>query len=123
MKLAKKQNEMEMSCFIIEFITDRIMGLVSKAVTKDWPGGLAYLVVQGLMKKFRPVDTISKVEMRQQLNCITIKKGADPALLFEQLSTIEEKSTATRDKIDEADLIAIVIDVAPDEYQLVLRSK
>ena len=85
------------------------MGLVSKAVTKDWPGGLAYLVVQGLMKKYRPVDTISKVEMRQQLNRITMKKGSDPALLFEQSSAIEEKFMAPGDKIDEADLIAIVL--------------
>jgi hypothetical protein len=73
------------------FITDGVMGLVSKAVTKDWPGGLAYLVVQGLMKKYRPVNIISKVEMQQQLNRITMKRGSDPALLFEHLSTIEEK--------------------------------
>jgi hypothetical protein len=59
-------------------------------VTKDWPGGLAYLVVQGFMKKYRPVDTISKVEIQQQLNRITMKRGLDPALLFEQLSTIVE---------------------------------
>jgi hypothetical protein len=81
---------MAMSCFTMAFITDGVMGLVSKAVTKDWPGGLAYLVVQGLMKKYRPVDTISKVEMRQQRNHITMKRGLDPALLFEQLSYIEE---------------------------------
>jgi hypothetical protein len=48
-KLAKKQNDVAMSCFTMAFITDGIMALVSKAVTKDWPRGLAYLDVQGLI--------------------------------------------------------------------------
>jgi hypothetical protein len=60
---------MSISCFTKVFVADGIMGLVSKDITKEWPGGLAYLVVRGLMKKFRPIDTISKVEVKQQLNC------------------------------------------------------
>jgi N-acyl-L-homoserine lactone synthetase len=98
------------------------MGLVNKAVTREWPGGLAYLVVTGLMKKYRHIDTVLKVEMRQQLNRITMKKGSDPALLFEQLNGIEEKFMAPGNKIDKADLIAIVLDVATDEYQSVLTA-
>ena len=47
-----------------------------------------------------------------------MKKGAEPALLFEQLSSIEEQYLAPGDKIDYADLIAIVLNVAPDEYQI-----
>jgi hypothetical protein len=57
-KLENKQIEMSISCFTKIFIADGIMGLVSTAITKEWPGGLAYLVVRGLMKKFRPIDTI-----------------------------------------------------------------
>jgi gag-polypeptide of LTR copia-type len=68
------------------------------------------------------VDTISKVKIQQQLNRITMKNESDPALLFEQLSSIEEKFMAPGDKIDEADLIAIVLDFTPDAYQLVLTA-
>ena len=98
-----------MSCITMAFVNDGIMGLVSKSVTREWHGGLSYLVVQGLMKKYQPTAIISKVEMRQQLNRIKMRKGTDPALLFEQFSSIEEQYLAPWDKIDEADLIAIVL--------------
>jgi hypothetical protein len=50
------------------------MILVNKVITKKWPWRLAYLVVRDLMKKFRPTDTMSKIEMRQQLNQKSIKE-------------------------------------------------
>jgi hypothetical protein len=67
-KLEKKQIEMSISRFTKVFVADGIMGLVSKTITKEWPEGFTYLVVRGLMKKFRPIDTISNVEVKQQLN-------------------------------------------------------
>ena len=42
-KLAKQKNS-------IAFLKEGIMGMVSRACTKEWPGGLAYLVVKNLMK-------------------------------------------------------------------------
>jgi gag-polypeptide of LTR copia-type len=65
-----------------------------------------------------PTDTISKVEMRQQLKKIRMKKGTNPALLFEQLRRIEEQFLAPGDKIDEVNLIAIVLNIASDKCQL-----
>ena len=72
-RLAKRQNQMAMTCFTMAFLTDGLMGLVTKSITREWPGGLAYPVVKGLMKRYRPIDTVSKVEMRQQLNRISMK--------------------------------------------------
>ncbi len=40
------------------------MGLVYKAMTPEWPGGLAYLVVEALNKKYRPQGTITRVKLR-----------------------------------------------------------
>jgi hypothetical protein len=76
-----------------------------------------------LMKKYRPIDTISRVELRQKLNKVTMKKGEDPAALFAQLSVIENQYTAPGRTLDEGDLIAVVLDAAPDEYQAVLTSE
>jgi hypothetical protein len=89
------------------------MVLVSKLITKEWPGRLAYLVVRGLMKKFVLIDTISKIKIRQKLNQITMKMVSDPAILFDQLSAIEGKCLAPGNKIEEADMITILLDVAP----------
>jgi hypothetical protein len=51
---------------------------------------------------------------------VKIKKGADPATLFEQLSSIENKYNTLTRTIDQEDLIAVLIDAAPQEYQSIL---
>jgi hypothetical protein len=53
------------------------------------------------------------------LNGIKMKKGEDPATLFEQISSIENKYNKNG-KIDEEDLIAVVLDAAPSDYQSIL---
>jgi hypothetical protein len=40
-----------------------------------------------------PKDLVSKIEFRRALNAVTMKKADDPALLFEQISAIENKLT------------------------------
>jgi hypothetical protein len=40
----KKLNNLAISCFTMAFMKEGIMCLVSKAKTKEWPDGLAYLV-------------------------------------------------------------------------------
>ena len=49
-----------------------------------------------------------------------MKKGKDPATLFEQICRIENKYNTAVRKIDEDDLVAVVLDAAPAEYQAVL---
>ena len=70
------------------FTSEGSMGLIYKAMTPDWPGGLAYLVVEQLFKKYQPQDTVTRVELRQMLSKVRMKKGVDPATLFEQLASI-----------------------------------
>ena len=121
--LAKQKNSLAISCFTMAFSKEGVMGMMSRSVTREWPEGLACLVVSNLMKRYRPVDTISKVEMRQKLNQITMKRGSNPSLLFEMLASIEDQYLAPGMKLDEADLIAVVLDVAPDEYQSILTAE
>jgi hypothetical protein len=54
------------------------MNMVFALATKGWQEGEAYLVVKELMKKYRPLDTVSKIEMRQQLSRIKMKKRNAP---------------------------------------------
>jgi hypothetical protein len=120
---AKKRNEVAMANLAMAFTTDGLMNLVYKAMTEDWPSGKAHLVVEALFKKYKPQDTVTRVEVRQMLNRVSMKRNDDPAVLFESLSKIENKyNTATR-KLDEEDLIAVVLDKAPREYQAVLTSE
>jgi gag-polypeptide of LTR copia-type/Zinc knuckle len=88
-------------------------------MTPEWPGGLAHLVVEAQFKKYQPQDIITRVELRQMLNGIKMKEGEDLAMLFEQISSIENKYNKNG-KIDEEDLIAVVLDAAPSDYQSIL---
>jgi hypothetical protein len=65
--------------------------MASRSVAREWPEGLTCHVVSNLIKRYRLVDTISKVEMCQKLNQITMKKGSSPSLQFEMLASIEDQ--------------------------------
>ena len=70
------------------------------------------------MAKYQPQDTVTRVEVQQMLKKVAMKKRDDPATLFEQICSIKNRYSKTR--IDEGDLIAVVLDAAPKEYQSVL---
>ena len=54
------------------------------------------------------------------LNKALMKSETDPATLFEQLSSVENKHDTDTRKIDEEDKIAVILTVAPKEHQAVL---
>jgi hypothetical protein len=81
------------------------------------------VVVPGLLKKYRPLDIVSLVELRQQMNKVSMKKGADPSTLFEQLSAIENQFSLPGTPMDESHMIAGILDPATDEYQAVISSE
>ena len=120
----KKQNDMGMAHLTMAFSSEISMGLVYKsAMSTEWSGGQVHLVIDGLMKKYKPLDTITRVELRQKLNGVAMKKGQDPAVIFKQISSIENQYNAPGKHIEEDDLIAVVLDAASIEYQPVLTSE
>ena len=83
----------------LAFTTESLMSLLFKAQTTAWPNGLAHLVVKELFKKFRPRDTISRVELRSQLNAVSMDKKDNPSTLFEQKARSKTNSMWTRKEI------------------------
>jgi hypothetical protein len=79
--------------------------------------------VSGLNKKYNSQDTISRVELRQRLSAIRMKKNEDPTTLFEQISSTENKFNTSMRHIEEEDLIAVILDAAPQEYQSLLTTE
>jgi hypothetical protein len=47
--------------------------------------------VAALKAKYMPDDVITKVELRQMLGKVKMKKDDEPSILFEQLSAIENQ--------------------------------
>lgn len=120
---AVERNSIAMAQLSMALTTDSGMALVFDAMTDDWPGGLAHVVMTSMEKKFQPADTLTRVELRTKLNGVSMSKSEDPATLFEQISTIQNMFRMSSGQIDEADLIAVVISAAPREYQSVLANE
>ena len=62
------------------------------------------------------------VEMRKMLNQETMKDKANPEKLFAQLESIRNVHEDSGMNCDEADLMAVVVTVAPKKHQSLLSS-
>jgi hypothetical protein len=122
-KEARKRNMVAMYHFTLAFATESLLNIIFSSETEQYPGGLAHLVVQSLMRKYRPKDTISRVEMRTMLRNVKMNRKQDPATLFDQLSAIQNKYNSPGNRIGTDDLIATVLSAAPIDYQAVLTSE
>ena len=74
-------------------------------------------------KKFQPNNTVTRVEMRQMLNEVSMKKDDDPSTIFEQLSSIENRYNTAERQMEQEDMIAVVLHAAPEKYQSVLTTE
>jgi hypothetical protein len=119
----KKRNYIAMANLTMAFTSEMIMGLVYKAQTEEWPGGLAYLVVAALKEKYMPDDVITKVELRKMLGKVKMKKDDEPSILFEQLSAIENQFNKPGEQIPDDVLITAVLTAAPKEYVSILTAE
>ena len=74
------------------------------------------------MKNYLPIGTISKVEMRQRSNQIYIK-GTNCVLLFEKVIIIDKRSMDPGMKLEEANLIALILVGANNKHQSITTAK
>ena len=96
-KAAVKRNKIAMANFTMAFASEGTMSLIYKAETSAWPNGLASLVTDALKAKYMPQDTVTRVELRQMLNKVSMKPNSNPAVIFEQISTIKNRYCAARE--------------------------
>jgi hypothetical protein len=82
---AKKQNNMALSFFTISFVNDGIMRLVSRAALDKWQRFLAFNIVQGSMKNYRPVEIKFSI-LRYGKESIRSRGERISAMLFERLN-------------------------------------
>jgi hypothetical protein len=123
MAKAKTRNDIAMANLTMAFTRERTTGLVYKAQTEEWRGGLAHLVVVALQANYMPNDMITKVELRQMLSKVKMKKDEEPSILFEQLSAIENRFNKPGQQIPDDDLIMAVLTAASKEYVSILTAE
>ena len=98
---AKKRNTVAMANLTMALTTNNALSIVYKSMNDEWPGGLAYKVIEDMLERFQPHDIISKAELRRMLGKVSMKKKDDPATLFEQISMIENRYNTSERKVHE----------------------
>jgi hypothetical protein len=122
--MAKRCNAVAMANLPMVFTSEGTMGLVYKAMSANWPNGLAYLVIKGLFKKYQPQqDMVTLVELRQMLNKISMKKDANLVTMFEQIASVKNRYHTVMRKIQEEELIAFILDKSTMDYKAMLIAK
>ena len=120
---AKQRNSLAMAYLLSAFKAQADVSLAYETMDDDWPGGLAYKVVEKLQEIYKPSDNVTEVELYDKLLSVKMKKKEDPKTLFEQLATIQNWYNNGSRKIAKSQLIAVALKAAPDDYASVLTSE
>jgi hypothetical protein len=121
MIVASKANKRAMAYYALAFKTMKLLRLITKANTDDWPCGEAWKVKKALMAKYRPDDVLTVSELKKRLNAVALKVNQDPSDMFEELAAIEHAYLETEATLGSQDLIGAVFAAAPEKYHSVLN--
>ncbi len=122
---ARERNSLAMAYLLSAFTQEADISLAYEAMEDpDWPGGLAYIVVQKLLEVYQPKDKLNTVELYDKLLKVKMKKKEDPKILFEQIAKIQNwYNSGSTKKVDKDQLIAVVMKAAPKEYASILNTE
>jgi len=98
---AVKTNKKAMAYLELAFDTMKLLRLVTKGKTEEWPEGEAWKLMQFLTTKYRPNDLQARVELRKRRGNLKLSFQQDPSDLFEELASIEHAFALTKAKISD----------------------
>ena len=121
---AVKRNKVAWAQMTLALNTEALLAIMSSTKDLAWPGGLAHKVVVKLKEKYQPNDRVSRVKLRRRLDRVEMSKTDDPSELFEQIASIKNAfQTNNTQTVDEEDLLATVLEKAPEEYASILATE
>ena len=120
-KLGKK-NLTAMAHLTMAFGTKALLNKIVSVSSADWPGGMAYKLIDILKEKCALKDRMTVVEQTRKMNGIKLKKGTDPAQLFKLIKSVENQFSDLPQKLTEDKKIAAVFENASDEYRVILAN-
>jgi hypothetical protein len=69
---ARKANMRAVAYYTMAMKSVRLMAVINKSKSTEWPGGLAWKINESLIKKYRPNDIVAQAEMRLRLKPSTM---------------------------------------------------
>jgi hypothetical protein len=124
-KNAMERNSVAMYTLTLCLTSQGSMGFILKSRTKEYPGGLAWMVMKFMRERYAPKDRVSRVEMKRQLNAVKMGAKDNPAIMFEEFHRLANlfNDPSTGMEISQDDFMAQVFIAALDHYQSVLNSE
>ena len=88
---ARNRNARAMAALTLGQKDNKVMALIHRSRSKDWPGGLAHEAVKLLKKRFEPDDDMAELDMQAELDKLKLGKNEDPELLQDKVAEIQAK--------------------------------
>ena len=110
---AKVTNNLAMSFLTHAMDSPQLLLKIEASKSQDWPGGLAYVLVAKLMRKYKPDDTLAVAEQTKKLMSLKLKKNEDPETLGDAIAVLETGYGCT---ILESQKVAAIVNAAGGQY-------
>ena len=117
-----KKNFLAMAHLTMAFGTEGLLNKIPSSYTTEWPGGLAYRMMEILKIKYAPKDRMAVVERVRKMNALSLCEGENPENLFEEIKAIDNQFKDLTHGLTEQDKIAAVLDKGPKEYSVILAN-
>ena len=122
-QLLKDMNMLAVANLTLALKNHKQLWLIYQAQSQEWPSGLAYKVVNALIEKYQPKDSLTKVELAEELGELKMGNKEHPSVLFERISEIENKYRFAGIQVYESDLIAKVLKIVPKDCKSVVTAE
>ena len=122
-QLLKDMNMLAVANLTLALKNHKQLRLIYRVQSMEWPSGLAYKVVDALIEKYQPKDSLTKVELAEELGELKMGNKEHPSVLFERISKIENKYRFAGIQVDESDLIAKVLKIVPKDYKSIVMAE
>ena len=117
------RKKLAISNMTMESATSSLMNKVYKARTVQFPGGLAYVPIDNLLKEHQPKDDTSKVKDKVKLLEIKMQPDGDLNEIFEEISKAENEHNDELRTLDKDDLTAVALHTENESCMSVLTSE
>ena len=116
LKAAVNKNKMAMAMLNIG-LKGKAMGLlVTGSYTPAWPRGRAWVVMAALERRFNPKGLSKTVNYTNEVAAVTMKAKENPSNLIDTLQDIKVRYTQLGCTVQEENLVAQALLVAPESY-------
>ena len=110
-----KQNSLAVASLTSAFTNENhiCMGFVQDSMTKSWPNGATWVILKRLLRRYKPNDLMTEIELNRILSELKLGADENPGNLFTQIAAI--RTWYSKDIGEEKILPALMV-ALPKDY-------